>query len=62
MREEILRSIDSFLDTSKSTIVPGLDYIPTSGKVIDGQDLKFLVDSVLDASFTAGRYANKFEN
>jgi CDP-4-dehydro-6-deoxyglucose reductase, E1 len=40
---------------------PGQTSLPVSGKVIDGQDLSCLVDSVLDCSFTTGRFAIAFE-
>lgn len=40
---------------------PGSSSVPVSGKVIDGQDLKTLVDSALDCWFTTGRFAKEFE-
>lgn len=42
-------------------IVPGIDYIPVTGKLLDEQDLLFGVDSVLDGWLTTGRYAARFE-
>ena len=41
--------------------VPGISPIPVSGKVIDKNDLAYLVDSSLDAWFTSGRYTDEFE-
>jgi CDP-6-deoxy-D-xylo-4-hexulose-3-dehydrase len=41
--------------------VPGQSSVPVSGKVIDGQDLSSVVDSVLDCWFTTGRFAEDFE-
>jgi CDP-6-deoxy-D-xylo-4-hexulose-3-dehydrase len=41
--------------------VPGQSPIPVSGKVIDSQDLKTVIDSVLDCWFTTGRFAEDFE-
>lgn len=42
-------------------IVPGQNYIPVSGKVIEKDDLLEGVDAVLDGWLTAGRFATKFE-
>ena len=43
------------------TIVPGVDYIPPSGKVIDREDLLQGVEAVMDGWLTTGRFANDFE-
>jgi len=40
---------------------PGKSPVPVSGKVIDGADLRSVVDSVLDCWFTTGRFAKAFE-
>lgn len=42
-------------------IVPGTNYIPVTGKVLDEDDVMLGVDATLDAWLTAGRYANQFE-
>ncbi len=42
-------------------IIPGTDYIPVTGKVLDANDLLFGVDAVLDGWLTTGRYAADFE-
>ena len=47
-------------NTSKAYI-PGTDYIPVTGKVLDADDLLFGVDSMLDGWLTTGRYAAEFE-
>jgi CDP-6-deoxy-D-xylo-4-hexulose-3-dehydrase len=47
-------------NTSK-IIVPGVDYIPVTGKVIEVDDLMSCIDSVADGWLTAGRFANEFE-
>jgi CDP-6-deoxy-D-xylo-4-hexulose-3-dehydrase len=47
-------------NTTKS-IVPGKDYIPVTGKVLDAQDLLFGVDAMLDGWLTTGRYGAQFE-
>ncbi|TBH75060.1 lipopolysaccharide biosynthesis protein RfbH [Aquirufa antheringensis] len=42
-------------------IVPGVNYIPVTGKVLDEDDILFGVDAVLDGWLTAGRFSVKFE-
>ncbi len=42
-------------------IIPGADYIPVTGKVLDEDDILFGVDAVLDGWLTTGRYAAEFE-
>jgi CDP-6-deoxy-D-xylo-4-hexulose-3-dehydrase len=42
-------------------IVPGQDYMPVTGKVLDEDDILMGVDSMLDAWLTAGRYSEEFE-
>jgi CDP-4-dehydro-6-deoxyglucose reductase, E1 len=43
------------------TFLPGEDYIPVTGKVLDEEDILFGVDSMMDAWLTTGRYAKEFE-
>ena len=43
------------------TIVPGQDYIPVTGKVLDVDDLMYGVDAVMDGWLTTGRFGKKFE-
>lgn len=43
------------------TIIPGEDYIPVTGKVLDEEDILYGVDSMIDAWLTTGRYAKEFE-
>ena len=42
-------------------IVPGENYIPVTGKVLDEDDILLGVDSMLDAWLTAGRFSEEFE-
>jgi len=42
-------------------IIPGKNYIPVTGKVLDEDDVMLGVDATLDAWLTAGRFANEFE-
>jgi CDP-6-deoxy-D-xylo-4-hexulose-3-dehydrase len=43
------------------TIIPGDNYIPVTGKVLDEDDILLGVDAALDGWLTAGRFANDFE-
>lgn len=62
LREAILElSRRHFNKTRKGAIVPGRDYIPVTGKVMDEWDCHNLVDASLDMWLTAGRYADEFE-
>ncbi len=42
-------------------ILPGKDYIPVTGKVLDEDDILHGVDAVLDGWLTTGRFGNAFE-
>ncbi|MBK7891807.1 MAG: lipopolysaccharide biosynthesis protein RfbH [Bdellovibrionales bacterium] len=42
-------------------LMPGQDYLPVTGKIIDEDDLVHLVESSLDMWLTAGRFATDFE-
>lgn len=46
---------------STQIIIPGQNYIPVTGKVLDEEDILLGVDAALDGWLTAGRFANKFE-
>ncbi len=41
--------------------IPGETYIPVTAKVVDHDDLAYLIDASLDMWLTAGRYAKEFE-
>jgi CDP-6-deoxy-D-xylo-4-hexulose-3-dehydrase len=42
-------------------IIPGVNYIPVTGKVLDVDDILHGVDATLDAWLTAGRYSKDLE-
>jgi len=44
-----------------NAIIPGVDYISVTGKIIDAEDILNGVDAALDGWLTAGRFANTFE-
>jgi len=46
----------------ENSIIPGEDYIPVSGKVLDAKDILFGLDSVIEGWLTSGRYTKEFEN
>lgn len=56
--EELQRIINK--NISKQ-IVPGKDYIPVTGKILDEEDILSGVDALLDGWLTTGRYAHEFE-
>lgn len=52
---------DAIRPNITKTIVPGQDYIPVTGKVLDVDDLMFGVDATMDGWLTTGRFGPKFE-
>jgi CDP-6-deoxy-D-xylo-4-hexulose-3-dehydrase len=61
-RDDIVRLAEEFIDSrGEPTFVPGETYIPSSGKVVDGEDCGTLVDAALDMWLTEGRYVKAFE-
>jgi CDP-6-deoxy-D-xylo-4-hexulose-3-dehydrase len=62
VREEVLNKVREYFGAQgQKEIIPGIDYIPVSGKVIDEDDLLNVVDASLDMWFTTGRFAKEFE-
>jgi len=45
----------------KQEFEPGITPVPVSGRVFDGAELQFLIDSSLDFWLTTGRFASQFE-
>lgn len=60
-REQLKERIRKY-DLPDRKFTPGETYIPPSGKIIDGEDLASLLDAVLDADFTEGRFTKQFEH
>lgn len=61
-RKQILElSKNYFHQNHIKSIVPGKDYIPPSGKLLDAEDMSNLIDASLDMWLTAGRYTTQFE-
>jgi CDP-4-dehydro-6-deoxyglucose reductase, E1 len=63
LRQQILTLCAEYFEQAfpPATFIPGQTPVPISGKVIDAADLSAVVDSALDAWFTAGRFAEDFE-
>ena len=57
--EDSLRKIAK--ERSTQIIIPGKNYIPVTGKVLDEDDILLGVDAALDGWLTAGRFSNEFE-
>ena len=45
----------------KSDLIPGKDYLPSSGKFITQDDITTVIDAVLDMNFTEGKYNDAFQ-
>ncbi|MCX8473779.1 MAG: lipopolysaccharide biosynthesis protein RfbH, partial [Sediminibacterium sp.] len=45
----------------KRRFIPGIDYIPVSGKVLDTADILYGIDATIDAWLTTGRFAHQLE-
>ncbi len=62
MKNKVIDSTKEYFQSlPKKKIVPGKDYIPVSGKVLEEDDLINLVESSLDMWLTTGRFAKEFE-
>jgi len=53
--------IPLFKNKITRTIVPGKDYIPVTGKIIDEKDVLLGIEATMDAWLTAGRFSVLFE-
>src|SRR3954462_10719452 len=62
INNELKNSLSSIIQSKiNRPIIPGTNYIPVTGKVLDEEDILLGVDAALDGWLTAGRFANKFE-
>lgn len=61
-RDRISQKAKEYVDRIKpDKFVPGTTYIPASGKILNGEDIKNAVDALLDLHITEGRFAHRFE-
>ena len=63
LRWEILTLVERYAQTHlrAPAFVAGESYIPPSGKLIDGAEIKLMTEAVLDGWLTAGRFNAQFE-
>ena len=63
LRDEILRLAQEYFEEQfpAQSFVAGDSPVPVSGRVLDGNDLRHLVDAALDCWLTTGRFAEEFE-
>ena len=63
INHSLLKELEPVIESNIfNKIIPGKDYIPVTGKVIDINDILAGVDATLDAWLTTGRYAKEFES
>lgn len=61
-REDIIKLCRDWYDAQeKKPFVPGQTFVPATGKVVDSQDLGYLIDASMDMWLTEGRFADMFE-
>jgi CDP-6-deoxy-D-xylo-4-hexulose-3-dehydrase len=53
--------IGLFKKNINRVIIPGVDYIPVTGKIIDESDVLLGIEATMDAWLTAGRFSALFE-
>ena len=63
IRSEILENIKKLWPATerKNDFIPGETSVPVSGKIIDAEDIQFLIEACLDGWLTEGRFAKQFE-
>lgn len=63
LKQEILKLVDQFSKEkfTKVDFVPGESSVPVSGKVLNNEELKFMVEASLDGWLTTGRFNKDFE-
>lgn len=63
LREQIARLVDEYatIALAADPFFPGVTAVPPSGKLLDGQELKNMVEASLDGWLTTGRFNAEFE-
>jgi len=63
LRAKIARLVDEYaaLQYSPKAFEPGVSVVPPSGKLLDGEELKLMVEASLDGWLTTGRFNDEFE-
>lgn len=64
LQNQILKLCESYADSkwTEQPFLPGQSPVPVSGKVFDGEDLRYLIESALDFWLTTGRFDAQFCN
>ena len=62
LKQKIFNLVDQFAvdKFSQKEFIPGVTPVPVSGKVLDAEELKYMVEASLDGWLTTGRF-NKVE-
>jgi CDP-6-deoxy-D-xylo-4-hexulose-3-dehydrase len=63
IKKEILDLVEKFAEDkfSQKDFIPGVTPVPVSGKVLDAEELKYMVEASLDGWLTTGRFNKEFE-
>ena len=63
IRQQIAQLVDEYsaIKYTPKAFEPGSTVIPPSGKVLDGDELKAMVEASLDGWLTTGRFNEAFE-
>lgn len=63
IRLEIARLVEQYaaLSLRREPFLPGVSPVPPSGKLLDAQELKYMVEASLDGWLTTGRFNAEFE-
>jgi CDP-6-deoxy-D-xylo-4-hexulose-3-dehydrase len=63
IKKEIFNLVDQFAvdKFSQKDFIPGVTPVPVSGKVLDAEELKYMVEASLDGWLTTGRFNKEFE-
>jgi CDP-6-deoxy-D-xylo-4-hexulose-3-dehydrase len=63
LKKKILNLVDQFAvdKFSQKDFIPGVTSVPVSGKVLDAEELKYMVEASLDGWLTTGRFNKEFE-
>ena len=63
IRAEIAKLVEKYAALAFAPIpfLPGLTSIPPSGKLIDSNEIKYMVEASLDGWLTTGRFNYEFE-
>lgn len=63
LREQITDLVDQYAAIAQKPMpfVPGISVVPPSGKLIDAEELKLMVEASLDGWLTTGRFNEQFE-